>query len=80
MIINETNCIPRKIQIRMWKVEVAGDEEQEWGLRVLLFYIFSDVCHGGNQSKVDRKLHKGSLSFPFTQTEVLIKVQAPEGE
>ena len=36
--------------------------------------------HGGNPSKVDGKLHKGSLSFPFTQTEVLIKVQAPEGE
>ena len=69
-----------KIQIRMWKVEVAGDEEQEWGLRVSLFYIFSDARHGGNPSKVDGKLHKGSLSFPFTQKEVLIKVQAPEGK
>ena len=74
------NCIPQKTQIRMWKVEVAGDEEQEIGLRVSLFYIFSDACHGGNPNKVDRKLHKGSLSFPFTKTEVLIKVQAPQGE
>ena len=47
------------------------------GLIVLHLY---EAHHGGNPSKVDGKLHKGSLSFPFTQTEVLIEVQTPEGE
>ena len=41
------------------------------GLSVL---HLSDAFHGGNQSKVNGKLHKGSLSFPFTQTQVLIEV------
>ena len=36
--------------------------------------------HVGNLSKVDGKLHKGSLSYPLTQTEVLIVVQTPESE
>ena len=43
------------------------------------FYIFL-MPSGGNPNKVDRTLLKGSLSFPFTQTEVLIEVQTPEGE
>ena len=50
------------------------------GPKGLGFLHLSDACHGGNPSKVDRKLHKGSLSFPFTQIDVLIEVQTSEGE
>ena len=43
------------------------------------FYIFP-MPSGGNPNKVNKALLKGSLSFPFTQTKVLIEVQTPKGK
>ena len=68
------NCKPREVQVQMWKVEVkeVRNRSEAKGPRVL---HLSDGIWRFNLNNEDTTLHMGSLSSPFTQTEVPIDIQ-----
>ena len=62
----------------MWKEEVieVRNRSETKGPR---FYIFLMASGGFNPNNDDVTLHKGSVSYPLTQTEVPIDIQTSEG-